>query len=205
MPDRKMGSASNPISTLPKRFACGELVILEESATLDAGSCRGLAVRRALSTHAVPILFVALALFGIGALPKHLRGISRMAHLGIQTRPCWCRLRPARLWQAVSRTRTIRLQPHPYPLGRQRRASLTGGTHMLGQERLDAVGTEPAPVHVGEQCARSRREELLLDVHTLLIPAEQGPDCEAMPEVVHARSGAITKAPQTDVFDEWRD
>src|SRR6516225_7365151 len=30
---------------------------------------------------------------------------------------------------------------------------------MLGQERLDAVGAEPTPVHVGEQCARpaSRR------------------------------------------------
>jgi hypothetical protein len=44
-----------------------------------------------------------------------------------------------------------------------------------------------------------KHREPLLDVHTLLIPAEQGPDCEAMPEVVHARSGAITKAPQTDL------
>ena len=32
---------------------------------------------------------------------------------------------------------------------------------MLGQERLDAVGTEPAPVHVGEQCARSPPRRLL--------------------------------------------
>jgi hypothetical protein len=47
MPDRKMGPASDPISTLPKRFAGGELVILEERATLDAGSCRGLAVVQA--------------------------------------------------------------------------------------------------------------------------------------------------------------
>src|ERR1700674_1369424 len=48
-----------------------------------------------------------------------------------------------------------------YPLGGQWTASLAGGTHLLGQERLDAVGTEPPPVHVGEQCARSPPRRLL--------------------------------------------
>src|SRR5262249_59896981 len=41
-----------------------------------------------------------------------------------------------------------------YPLGTQRRTALTGDTHMLGQKRLDAVSTKPAPMHVGEQCPR---------------------------------------------------
>src|SRR5262249_13140749 len=35
----------------------------------------------------------------------------------------------------------------------QRRAVLAGNTHVLGQKRLNAVSTEPAPVHIGEQRA----------------------------------------------------
>ena len=36
------------------------------------------------------------------------------------------------------------------PLGRQRWAVHAGDTHMLGQERLDTVSAEPAPVQIGE-------------------------------------------------------
>lgn len=39
------------------------------------------------------------------------------------------------------------------PLGRQRRAARAGDTYMLGQERLDAVGAQSAPMQVGEQGA----------------------------------------------------
>src|SRR5947207_2000666 len=38
-----------------------------------------------------------------------------------------------------------------HALGLQRRATLVSDTNMLSQQRLDAVGTEPGPVHVGEQ------------------------------------------------------
>jgi hypothetical protein len=33
----------------------------------------------------------------------------------------------------------------------KRRATLVSDTNMLSEQRLDAVGTEPGPVHVGEQ------------------------------------------------------
>ncbi len=31
---------------------------------------------------------------------------------------------------------------------------MAGGTYMLGEERLDTVGTEPAPVHIGGGCPK---------------------------------------------------
>lgn len=48
-----------------------------------------------------------------------------------------------------------------HPFGRQRRTSLTGDTHMLGQERLDAVGAEPAPCTLGNNTLASPRADSL--------------------------------------------
>jgi hypothetical protein len=53
--------------------------------------------------------------------------------------------------------------------------------------------------HAGVTEVGGERRELLLDVDPLAIPAEKRPDGEAMPEVVHARSGVIAWAPQTDL------
>src|SRR5215467_6291893 len=48
-----------------------------------------------------------------------------------------------------------------HSFGPQGRASLPGDLQMLGQQRLNAVGTEPAPVHVREQGTRSAPHGLL--------------------------------------------
>ena len=44
-----------------------------------------------------------------------------------------------------------------------------------------------------------KHREPLFDIEPLVIPAEQRPDSEAMPEVVYARPGVIARASQTDL------
>jgi hypothetical protein len=55
--------------------------------------------------------------------------------------------------------------------------------HQLRAGREVPIGV----AHAGVSEIGGKHRELLLDVPTLPIPAEQGPDGEPMPEVVHAR------------------
>ncbi len=67
--------------------------------------------------------------------------------------------------------------------------------HQLRARRDVPIGVP----HAGVAKIGGKRRELLLDVDAFAIPAQQRANGEPMPEVVHARSRTIARAPQTNL------